>query len=157
MKGKITLAITGASGMPFAVELLKQLLLLDYQVNLIISKAGVITFHQELSIALAANPQQIKTKLVDSLNLPNADLLFVYGIDDWYAPMASGSSVNEAMVICPCSMATLGRIANGCDFKRAQKFNNCTERDSIFGDTLGKYVKVSTSRSCYYSTDSSFL
>lgn len=110
---KITLAITGASGMPYAVQLLRQLLLLNYQVNLIISKAGIITFHQELDIALAANPQQLKAKLISNLALTNLDNLNVYSIDDWYAPMASGSSVDSAMVICPCSMATLGRIAHG--------------------------------------------
>jgi 4-hydroxy-3-polyprenylbenzoate decarboxylase len=110
---KITLAITGASGILFATSLLSELLKSNCIVHLIISKAGVITFHQELGITLSGSPQLIKQKLVSELNLSEAQNLFVYGIQDWYAPMASGSSVDEAMVICPCSMATLAKVACG--------------------------------------------
>ena len=110
---KITLAISGASGMPYATKLLTELLKLNCQVNLVISKAGIITFHQELAISLSANPKLTWQKLVDNLSLSNTELLQVYGIDDWYAPMASGSSVDDAMVICPCSMATLAKITQG--------------------------------------------
>lgn len=110
---KITLAITGASGILFATSLLAELLKSNCIVHLVISKAGVITFHQELGIALSGSPQLIKQKLVSELKLSEEQSLFVYGIEDWYAPMASGSSVDEAMVICPCSMATLAKVANG--------------------------------------------
>lgn len=110
---KITLAITGASGILFATSLLAELLKSNCIVHLVISKAGVITFHQELGIALSGSPQLIKQKLVSELKLSEEQNLFVYGIEDWYAPMASGSSVDEAMVICPCSMATLAKVANG--------------------------------------------
>ena len=94
---KITLAITGASGVVFATNLLAELLKSNCIVHLVISKAGVITLHHELGIALAGSPQLIKQKLVSELNLTDAHNLFVYGIEDWYAPIASGSSVDEAM------------------------------------------------------------
>ena len=110
---KITLAITGASGVVFATNLLAQLLNSNCIVHLVMSKAGVVTLHHELGIALAGSPQLIKQKLVNELNLTDAHNLFVYGVQDWYAPIASGSSVDEAMVICPCSMATLAKVANG--------------------------------------------
>lgn len=110
---KITLAITGASGMPYAICLLKELLRQNCQVNLIISKAGIITIHQELGVALAANPEQIKAKFTTNFMLANSERLHVYGIEDWYAPTASGTSVDDIMIVCPCTMATLGKIANG--------------------------------------------
>ena len=110
---KITLAITGASGMPYAIKLLSELLAYGYIVNLVISKAGIITIHQELGVALASNPAQLKAKLVESFAMPSPESLNVYGIEDWFAPIASGSSVDDVMVICPCTMATLGKIANG--------------------------------------------
>lgn len=110
---KITLAITGASGMPLAAKLLQELLDSNCLLHLVISKAGIITLHQELNLALSGSPQLIKERLITGLNLPNGHNLSVFGIDDWYAPIASGSSVNDAMVICPCSMATLAKVANG--------------------------------------------
>lgn len=109
----VTLAITGASGMPIAAKLLQELLLVSVQVNLVFSKAGVITYHQELGVALALQPQQIKQILITTLNLANSHNLNIYANSDWYAPMASGSSVDDAMVICPCSMATLAKVASG--------------------------------------------
>jgi len=110
---KVTLAVTGASGMPYAVALLKQLLQAKIAVNFVISKAGIITMHQELDIALALSPNLIRDKMMESLEIADGKLFKVYGIDDWYAPIASGSSVDDVMIICPCSMATLAKIANG--------------------------------------------
>lgn len=110
---KVTLAITGASGMPFAVNLLQQLLFAKCAVNLVISQAGIVTFHQEMEVALSASPNQIKDILVEAYDLVNIDDFHVYGIKDWYAPIASGSSVDDVMIVCPCSMATLGKISSG--------------------------------------------
>lgn len=113
MAHKVTLAITGASGMPYAMKLLSELLFQGCHVNLVISKAGVLTLKQELDLMLSANIEQSRLKLIDKLNLVNSDNLKLYATADWFAPMASGSSVDDAMVVCPCSMASLAKIANG--------------------------------------------
>jgi 4-hydroxy-3-polyprenylbenzoate decarboxylase len=115
MKKNITLGITGASGIPITFALLKELLAIkeSIRVNLIITQAGMITIKQETGIAMNSNPNQAKETLVNELKLTNSENLFLYGNNDWYAPMASGSSVSDAMVICPCSMATLGKITAG--------------------------------------------
>ncbi|MCE2705537.1 MAG: UbiX family flavin prenyltransferase [Proteobacteria bacterium] len=115
MKKNITLGITGASGIPITFALLKELLAINesIRVNLIITQAGMITIKQETGIAMNSNPNQAKETLVNELKLTNSENLFLYGNNDWYAPMASGSSVSDAMVICPCSMATLGKITAG--------------------------------------------
>ncbi|MBX9597920.1 MAG: UbiX family flavin prenyltransferase [Burkholderiales bacterium] len=110
---KVTLAITGASGMPYTLKLLSELLARECLVNLVISKAGILTLRQELDIVLSANIEQSRLKLIETLNLVNPDNFKLYAIADWFAPMASGSSVDDAMVVCPCSMATLGKIASG--------------------------------------------
>lgn len=109
----ITLGITGATGIPLAFTLLEQLLEHDCLVHLVISNAGVITTKQETALSLSSNPNTSKRELVDYLKLTNPDNLYVYTNNDWYAPIASGSSVSDAMVICPCSMATLGKVASG--------------------------------------------
>ena len=109
----ITLGITGATGIPIAFTLLKELLVANCQVHLVITAAGVITTKQEIGFSLSSNPNTTKRELIDHLKLSNGDNLYVYTNNDWYAPIASGSSVSDAMVICPCSMATLGKVANG--------------------------------------------
>ena len=110
---KVTLAITGASGMPYALKLLSELLTRACLVNVVISKAGMLTLKQELDLTLSTNIEQSRLKLIETLNLTNSGNLRLYAIADWFAPMASGSSVDDAMVVCPCSMATLGKIASG--------------------------------------------
>jgi 4-hydroxy-3-polyprenylbenzoate decarboxylase len=113
MPQTITFAITGASGMPYAICLLRELLACGIQVKLLISKAGLLTIHQELNVAVSGSPAVMRTKLIAEFGLANPEKLQVYALNDWFAPMASGSSVDDAMVVCPCSMATLAKIANG--------------------------------------------
>jgi 4-hydroxy-3-polyprenylbenzoate decarboxylase len=80
---------------------------------LLISPAGLLTFHQETQITLSNSPQKICQTLIDTYQLPNSHNLHCYANQDWFAPIASGSSVNEVMIVCPCSMATLAKIAHG--------------------------------------------
>lgn len=113
MSKNITLGITGASGVPIAFSLLQELLKNNCTVHVVISKAGLITAKQETGITLSVTPNKTKEILIRELNLDNSKSFFIYGNDDWYAPFASGSSVNDVTIICPCSMATLGKIASG--------------------------------------------
>lgn len=98
--------------MPFTICLLQQLLAHQCIVDLIISRAGILTFKQEMHISLSGNPGKARDILIANYALTNTNNLYVYNNEDWYAPIASGSSVNPHMIICPCSMATLGKIAN---------------------------------------------
>jgi 4-hydroxy-3-polyprenylbenzoate decarboxylase len=107
----VTLALTGASGMAYGLRLLDCLLQAGTRVALIYSQAAQIVAKQELDIALPARPQDAAALLRE--RHAASDLLSVYGRDDWYAPIASGSKPSDAMVVCPCSMGTLGAIANG--------------------------------------------
>ncbi len=109
----VTLGITGASGIPIAFTLMQQLLKTKCRVYLVITTAGMITIKQETGVSLSAKPESCKATLSQHLDLENIDNLSVYTNNDWYSPMASGSSVSDAMVVCPCSMATLGKIAHG--------------------------------------------
>ncbi len=111
MTKQVTLGITGATGIPIAFALLEQLLLHDCIVHLVISNAGIITTKQETGITLSGNPNQTKKILCSELNLVNDEQLFVYSNQDWFAPIASGSNVSDVMIVCPCSMASLGKIA----------------------------------------------
>ncbi len=108
----ITLAITGASGLPYAMRLLECLLQSGQCVNLVYSQAAQIVAKQELDFTLPGRPQDAEKVLIERLE-PFSGELHVYGRDDWFAPMASGSNPGDAMVICPCTMGTLAAVAAG--------------------------------------------
>lgn len=96
---KIVVAITGASGSIYARQLLEKLLLAKEQ-------------WQELAVVMTENAKQVwKTELgnEDFLQLP----VKYYSQQDFSAPFASGSGQFNTMLIIPCSMGTLGRIATG--------------------------------------------
>lgn len=99
MKKKIAVAITGASGAVYAREFLRSLAVLHEQV-------------EELSIVLTEN-----ARLVWKTELGNEDYegykARYFSVKDFMAPFASGSARYDALVIIPCSMGTLGRIAGG--------------------------------------------
>ena len=108
----ITLAFTGASGLPYGIRLLESLLQSGQHVNLVYSQAAQIVAKQEMDFVLPNRPQEAEKMLNDKLGTFKGKLK-VYGIQDWYAPMASGSNPGDAMVICPCTMGTLGKVAGG--------------------------------------------
>jgi 4-hydroxy-3-polyprenylbenzoate decarboxylase len=93
---RIVLGITGASGSIFAVEFLRRLSGED--VFLILSRWGKSVLHQETGLT----PENLATFAKR-----------IFSNDDMNAPLASGSNPFDAMVILPCSAATLGKIAHG--------------------------------------------
>jgi len=109
---RITVAMTGASGAPFTIRLLQQLLLNNIQVQFICSKPGQIVLAMESDLKLGSSPQQMQQQLQDYFDCADGQIE-VFGQDQWSAPMASGSSVSDAMVICPCSMGSLAAISQG--------------------------------------------
>ena len=108
----ITLAFTGASGMPYGVRLLECLLRSEQRVHLVYSQAAQIVTKQELDFTLPNRARDAEKLLAERFGKFSGELK-VFGIQDWYAPMASGSNPGDAMVVCPCTMGTLGKIACG--------------------------------------------
>ncbi len=96
----IVVAITGASGSLYAKTLIQELIKLntqsDFLINIVLSEVGKDVFEQEVGA-----------------NFFNKLPIKVYNNNDFYAPFASGSSCAEAIVVVPCSMGTMGRIAHG--------------------------------------------
>ncbi len=97
MKRKIAIAITGASGSIYAKRLLEYLEpFRDFEIGLVLSKNAKDVWKLELGEEFQAKPT-----------------IRLYDFNDYFAPFASGSSKYEALVIIPCSMGTIGRIAHG--------------------------------------------
>ena len=114
------LAVTGASGAPYALRLLEVLLGQGERVDLMISAPGQIVIGMETALKFAGRPAEIQRLLVSRFAADEGQLR-VYGREEWTAPLASGSSAPRAMVVCPCTMGTLAAIAAGTS-------NNLIER-----------------------------
>jgi 4-hydroxy-3-polyprenylbenzoate decarboxylase len=110
--GSVTLAFTGASGMPYGLRLLECLLGAGVRVVLLYSAAAQIVAKQECDLVLPARPGEAERELGERFGA-RAGQLSVFGREDWMAPVASGSNPADAMAVCPCSMGTLAAIAGG--------------------------------------------
>ena len=108
----VTLAWTGASGMPYGVRLLQCLLSADVNVHLLVSATAQIVIKQELSLVLPTRANELETFLTAHFAARQGQLR-VYGREEWFAPVASGSNPADAMVVCPCTMGSLAAIAQG--------------------------------------------
>ncbi len=101
-------AITGASGMLYADRLLRFLVQKQIPVNLMVSEPAWSVLRQELVWSVL--PPSQRQQWVNQCYGANIKL---YANNDWSAPAASGSAQFAGLVILPCSMGTLGRIAAG--------------------------------------------
>lgn len=110
--GTVTLALTGASGMGYAMRLLEQLLAAGKQVYLLYSQAAQIVAHQELDLSFPTRPHDASAFFSERYAAKPGQLR-AFGREEWFAPVASGSNPSDAMVICPCSMGTLAAVASG--------------------------------------------
>ena len=113
MTKTICLALTGASGMPYGLRLLDCLLAAGCKVQLLYSQAAQVVARQEMDVELPSRPSEAKAALLARFPHADPDKLAVYGREEWFAPVASGSNPPDAMIICPCSMGTLAAIAQG--------------------------------------------
>ena len=109
---RIALAITGASGTPYALRLLECLLGAGKQVYLLVSQAGQVVLNLEAGLALPSRPADAEAFLTAHFGVP-AGQLRVFGRQEWTAPVASGTNPPDAMVVCPCTTGTLATIAAG--------------------------------------------
>jgi len=99
-KHKIVVAITGASGSIYAQVLLKKL------------QQQLYDQVEEVAVVMSDNAKDVWKYELGNTAYETLPFNF-YGKNDFYAPFASGSAKFDTMIICPCSMGTLARIASG--------------------------------------------
>lgn len=119
MKKRFAVAITGASGIIYGLDLLKKLSTFDCEIHCVITedakkilsyefdnKASIIDVLKTLHLSKFWNTPQLQISPVQ------LEKIKLYDNSDFSAPIASGSFYFDAMAISPCSMKTLGKIAN---------------------------------------------
>jgi len=99
IKKKVIVAVTGASGSVYAKVLFDQLLKLKDQI-------------ESVGIVMSDNAKEVWQFELGNQNFNDYNFKF-YNKNDFNAPFASGSAKYDTMIIIPCSMGTLGRIAHG--------------------------------------------
>ena len=96
---KLIVAVTGASGSLYAKLLLDKLQELQSQI-------------EDVGVVMSDNAKDVWQHELQNSDFENISYK-IYSKKDFSAPFASGSAKYETMIICPCSMGTLARIANG--------------------------------------------
>lgn len=99
MKQKIIVGVTGASGSVYALMLFKRLMELQNQ-------------WENVSVVVTQNAEDVWKYELPDHNLRSFPFKYYYW-NDFFAPPASGSAGFDSMIIIPCSMGTLGKIASG--------------------------------------------
>jgi 4-hydroxy-3-polyprenylbenzoate decarboxylase len=111
-KEKITVAITGASGSAYALRLIECLVAANVQIYVLCSSAARVVFDTEVGLKLPASPDAATKFLSDKFKAKPSQIT-VFGKEQWFSPVASGSAAPKKMIVCPCSTGTLAAISQG--------------------------------------------
>ena len=106
------LGLTGASGHPYAERLIRALTGLGHEVDLALTGAGVKVLRHELGVRATPEGHLERAELERWLG-PAAERVRVFGTGQVEAPASSGTSGTRAVILCPCSMGSLARVAAG--------------------------------------------
>lgn len=108
----VAVAMTGASGIQYGMRLLECLIQSNCQVYLMLSKPAQIVMGMDTDIEVPARAADAEKQFSASYGAAPGQLR-AFGQQEWTAPVASGSGVPDAMVVCPCTTGTLASIATG--------------------------------------------
>jgi 4-hydroxy-3-polyprenylbenzoate decarboxylase len=105
------LGLTGASGAPYAARVLRSLSEAGVDVGVVASRAG----RQVIALECYGDREMDPAGALERLVADHGGTARVWEESDYSAPYASGSARTDAVVVCPCSMATVGCIASGVE------------------------------------------
>ncbi len=109
----LILGVSGASGLIYAVRSLKHLLTAGYSVDLVASRASHQVWLKEDGIQMPTNPEEQAIFWRKQAEVPTAGHLRCHAAGNVGATIASGSFRTLGMVVMPCSMSTVGKLAAG--------------------------------------------
>jgi 4-hydroxy-3-polyprenylbenzoate decarboxylase len=109
----LILGITGASGLIYAVRALKYLLAADYKIELVASKSTYMVWQSEQNIRMPVEPVQQEQFWRQQAGVETRGKLRCHPWGDVGANIASGSFRTLGMIVIPCSMSTVAKLAAG--------------------------------------------
>ncbi len=108
----VTLIMTGASGAEYGLRLLEELVKANVNIYLLLSRPAQIVIKTETSLDLPPRARDIQIFFSELYEAAEGQIQ-VFEREQWMAPIASGSGVADATVVCPCTTGTLSSIAVG--------------------------------------------
>jgi len=108
----IVSAITGASGALYGLRLCEELLVAGHSLDFLISRSGFSILKTEAGLDWQGTEEDVSHRFRGHFGVQASQARY-YEENNLLAPIASGSAAPDAMVVCPCSMGTLARIACG--------------------------------------------
>ena len=109
----LIVGISGASGLIYAVRALKYLLSADYAIELVASKSSYMVWQSEQDIRMPSEPLQQEIFWRQQAGVETAGKLRCHPWGDVGANIASGSFRTLGMIVIPCSMSTVAKLATG--------------------------------------------
>lgn len=109
----LIIGVSGASGLIYAVRTLKYLLEADFSIELVSSKSAYMVWQSEQTVRMPPDPDQQAEFWREQAGVPTAGKLRCHPWQDVGANIASGSFRTVGMVVIPCSMSTVSKLANG--------------------------------------------
>ena len=113
MTKPLIIGVSGASGLIYAVRTLKFLLAADYEIELVASRASYMVWQAEENIRMPPEPEEQEFFWREKAGVPKSGKLTCHRWGDVGANIASGSFRTLGMIIIPCSMSTVAKIAAG--------------------------------------------
>lgn len=108
----VTLIMTGASGAQYGLRLLEVLVEKGIQINLLLSRPGQLVINMETELQVPGRAKEAEVYFSE-LYRAQPGQIRVFEREQWMSPVASGSGVADATVVCPCTTSTLSAIAVG--------------------------------------------
>jgi len=108
----VTLIMTGASGAQYGLRLLEMLVKKGIQINLLMSRPGQLVINMETELKVPSRAKEIQEYFTKLYGAASGQIR-AYEREQWMSPVASGSGVADATVVCPCTTGTLSAIAVG--------------------------------------------
>lgn len=108
----VCVAMTGASGIQYALRLIECLIEARAEVYVLMSKPAKIVMGMDTDLSAPARTAELQREFAERYGAAPGQLR-AFGQEEWTAPVASGSGVPDAMVVCPCTTGSLAAMAAG--------------------------------------------
>ena len=139
----VVVAMTGASGIQYALRLIECLVRADCRVWVLMSKPARIVMGMDTEIPVPARTKDVREQFAARYGAREGQL-DAFGQEEWTAPVASGSGVPDAMVICPCTTGTLASVAAGTCNNLLERAADCVIKEGRLLVVMPREMPFST-------------